>query len=199
MSTKGDCITAIRRFLQETETTGGFWHQDELISYIDYATLELWQHWCNNPSNQNPWLIQHSISNSTASGRTDLRFGHEIITTNIGVTDRVLDIYSDSNTVLPRWKVVRTHGAVDQVQFDSALPNENIKVIAIHKPNSLKDIAGGSTGEEIDIPNGWTQWIVKRAVMYAYQKSGQENRDIKTETDKMLGTLQNMRVEEGNN
>jgi len=199
MSTKGDCITAIRRFLQETETTGGFWHQDELISYIDYATLELWQHWCNNPSNQNPWLIQHSISNSTANTRTDLRFGTEIITTNIGVTDRVLDIYSDSNTVLPRWKVVRTHGAVDQVQFDSALPNENIKVLAIHKPNSLKDIAGGSTGEEIDIPNGWTQWIVKRAVMYAYQKSGQENRDIKTETDKMLGTLQNMRVEEGNN
>lgn len=199
MATKGDCITAIRRFLQETETTGGFWHQDELISYIDYATLELWQHWTNNPTDTNPWLIQHFISNSTASGRTDLRFGTEIITTNIGVTDRVLDIYSDSNTVIPRWKVVRTHGAVDQIQFDAALPNENIKVFAIHKPDNLKDIGVGATGDALDVPTGWTQWIVKRAIMYAYKKSGQDTQDLKAETDKMLQSLVNARYGEANN
>lgn len=199
MATKAECITSIRRFLQETETSGGFWAEGELLDYIDYSILELWQHWTNNPTNQNPWLIQHFIDNSTASGRTDLRFGTEIITTNIGVTDRVLDIYSDSNTVIPRWRVVRTHDAVDQVQFDAALPNENLKVFAIHKPKHLYDVADNAPENDVDVPTGWTQWIVKRAVMYALQKAGQENRDIKAETDKMLQTLRNMRVEEGNN
>ena len=199
MSTKAQLMTSIRRYIEETDTSGGFWHQDELMDFIDYSVLELWQHWVNNPTDQNPWLIQHFIDNSTASGRTDLRFGTEIITTNIGVTDRILDIYSDSNTVIPRWKVVRTHGAVDQVQFDAALPNENLKVFAIHKPDNLKDIGVGVTGDTLDVPTGWTQWIVKRAIMYAYQKSGQEIRDIKAETDKMLESLINLRYEEGNN
>ena len=200
MATKGDCITAIRRFLEETETSGGFWHQDELISYIDYATLELWQYWTNNPTDNNPWLIQHSIANGTANGRTDLRFGHEIITTNIGVTDRILDIYSDSNTVIPRWKVVRAESGTDIVQFDSALPNEKIWLLAIHKPKLLRDIAGSADSDALDVPTGWTQWLVKRAVTFAFQKSGQDTRDLRADTDKMLQTLAaGFRVQEGNN
>ena len=199
MATKAQCMTSIRRYLEETETSGGFWHQDELMDFIDYSVLELWQHWVNNPTDQNPWLIQHSISNSTASGRTDLRFGTEITTSGIGVTDRVMDIYSDSNTVIPRWKVVRTEDAVDQVQFDSALPNENIKVIAIHKPNLLRDIAGSADSDALDVPTGWTQWVVKRAAMHALQKAGQDTQDLAADTSRMLQTFMNLRYEEGNN
>ena len=199
MSTKAQCMVAIRRFIEETQTCGGFWHQDELMDYIDYSVLELWQHWTNNPTDSNPWLIQHELSAGTVNGRTDLEFGSHITTTNVGVTDRVIDIYSDSNTVIPRWKVVRAQSGADIVQFDSALPNEKVWLLAIHKPKLLRDIAGSADSDALDVPTGWTQWVVKRAIMYAFQKSGQEMRDIKAETDKMLETLVNLRVEEGNN
>ena len=128
-----------------------------------------------------------------------MEFGSHITTTNVGVTDRVIDIYSDSNTVIPRWKVVRAQSGADIVQFDSALPNEKVWLLAIHKPKLLRDIAGSADSDALDVPTGWTQWVVKRAIMYAFQKSGQEMRDIKAETDKMLETLVNLRVEEGNN
>ena len=199
MATKAQCMTAIRRFIQEPETTGGFWHQDELMDYIDYSILELWQHWTGNPTDSNPWLIQHELAAGTVNGRTDLEFGSHITTTNVGVTDRVVDIYSDSNTVIPRWKVVRAQSGADIVQFDSALPNEKVWLLAIHKPKLLRDIAGSADSDALDVPTGWTQWVVKRACIYAYQKSGQDTRDLKAETDKMLKTLMTTKVEEGNN
>ena len=199
MATKANLLTAIRLFLQEPETSGGFWSEAEILDYIDYSTLELWQHWCNNPTDNNPWKIQHELAASTVNGRTDLEFGTHITTTSVGVTDRVLDIYSDSNTVIPRWKVVRVQSGADIIQFDSALPNEKVWLLAIHKPKHLYDVAANATGNSVDVPTGWTQWIVKRACMYAYQKSGQDTQDMKAETDKMLQSLVNTRVEEGNN
>ena len=199
MATKAECITSMRRFLQETETSGGFWAEGELLDYIDYSILELWQHWTNNPTDQNPWLILHELAAGTVNGRTDLEFGSHITTTHVGVTDRVIDIYSDSNTVIPRWKVVRAESGTDIVKFDSALPNEKVWLLAIHKPKHLYDIADNAPENEIDVPTGWTQWVVKRAVMYAYQKSGQDSQDIKAETDKMIKSLVNVRVNEGNN
>tara|TARA_R100000008_G_scaffold1947_2_gene1616 strand:+ start:569 stop:1171 length:603 start_codon:yes stop_codon:yes gene_type:complete len=200
MATKSELLTAVRRFLQENETSGGFWSEVELLDYIDYALLELWQYWTSRPDNTNPWLVQHEMDASTVSGRTSLEFGAHITTTYVGVTDRVVDIYSDSNTVIPRWKVVRAQNGVDIVMFDSALAAEKTWIYAIHKPKHLKDIADNAPENEVDVPTGWTQWIVKRAVINALQKSGQDTQDLKTDTDRMLQSFgMGMKVEEGNN
>ena len=71
--------------------------------------------------------------------------------------------------------------------------------MAIHKPKHLKDIAGNAPENDVDVPTGWTQWIVKRAAIFALQKSGQDIRDLKAESDKLLSTLRAPKLHEGNN
>ena len=197
MATKANVITSMRLFLQESQTSGGFWAESELLDYIDYSILELWQHWCNNPTDNNPWRIQHEIAAVDANGETSLGFGGEITTTDVGSVDRIVDVYSDSNTVIPRWRVATSATGQNKLYFDSALPNEKVWVYAIHKPKHLYDVGANATGNSVDVPRGLSQWIMKRACMYALQKSGQDTQDIKAETDKMLQSLVNTRVEEG--
>ena len=188
--------TAVREFLQETETSGGFWTDTEISNYINYALLELWQYWTNKPSDSNPWYVRHEISNSTASGRIDLIFDTHITDTNAGEASHVLDVFSDSDTPIARWKVIKTESGSKKIHFEWGLPNETIFVDAIHKPLAMTHTGTYTSGASIDVPLGWDGWLVKRACIYALQKSGQETRDLKAETDKMLQTLSNTKTEE---
>ena len=195
-TTYATAMTAVRNFLQETETSGGFWTNIEISDNINYSMMELWNHWTNKPNDSNPWFVRHEIDNSTASGRTDLIFDTHITDTNVGECAYVLDVFSDSDTPIARWKVLKTDAGAKKIKFEWGLPNEKVWVDAIHKPRQMTPVGTYTSGSVVNVPHGWGQWVVKRAIIYALQKSGQDTRDLKAETDKMLQTLANTKTEE---
>ena len=92
--TYGTAVTAVRNYL--SESAEGFWDNDEIYSYLTYATMELWRHLILDDDNPYNRTKQHTVpGGSTAVNISDIS---ESIY-------RIKSIVSQGNKIIPRYSV----------------------------------------------------------------------------------------------
>ncbi len=181
--TYGTAVTAVRNYL--SESAEGFWDNDEIYSYLTYATMELWRHLILDDDNPYNRTKQHTVpGGSTAVNISDIS---ESIY-------RIKSIVSQGNKIIPRYSVEggSATGNTGYIQFSSEIDSSShvVNVTYLGMPwNYSIQVEGSNSSVEIDVPEVYFPWIIQRAAISALEKAGHDTQDLKAESNKMLQSL----------
>ena len=179
--TYSTAATAVRNYL--SESSEGFWDNDEIYSYLTYATMELWKHMILDDDNPYNRKKQYTVpGGSTAvniSAISESIYRIRSITSNAG------------NKLIPRYSVEggSATGISGYIQFSEQIDASDyeISISYVGMPwNYDVQAESGNTSKEIDVPEVLLPWIIQRASISALEKAGHDTADIKAESNKML-------------
>jgi len=182
--TYGTAVTAVRNYL--SETSEGFWDDDELYSYLTYATMELWKHLVIDDDNPYNRRVTHTLAGGgTGINLSDIS-GESVY--------RIRSITSTGNKLIPRWTVIGggASGSTGYISFSEQVDgsSHNIYIDYVGMPwNYTVQVESGNSNVEIDVPEVYFPWVIQRACISALEKAGHETVDLKAESNKMLQSL----------
>jgi hypothetical protein len=179
--TYSTAATAVRNYL--SETTEGFWDDDEIYSYLTYATMEIWKHLILDDDNPYSRRVTHTLAGGgTGINLSDIS-GNSVY--------RIKNITSTGNKLIPRWTVIGggASGSTGYISFSAQVDasSHNINIDYVGMPwNYTVQVESGNTSVEIDVPEVYFPWVIQRAAISALEKAGHDTQDLKAESNKIL-------------